>query len=121
MVQKATPPPQLQLGYTILYVDRVEETIQFYKKAFGLKRRFIHESGYGELETGQTTLAFCSHELAVSNGVSYQKNDFNSSSGFQISFTSEDVGNDFQSAVDNGAVIVVNPKTPRLGDKLLPI
>lgn len=62
----------MKFGYTILYVEQVEETVQFYEKAFGLKRRFIHESGYAAVETGETTLAFCDHQLATSNGVSYQ-------------------------------------------------
>jgi uncharacterized glyoxalase superfamily protein PhnB len=38
--------------------------LTFFEDAFGLSRRFLHESGdYGELETGETTLAFASHEL----------------------------------------------------------
>lgn len=35
----------MKLGYTLLYVDNVEETVAFYESAFGLKRRFIHEAG----------------------------------------------------------------------------
>ena len=48
----------MKLGYTIAYVSDVAESIAFYERAFGLKRRFIHESGqYGELETGETEVA----------------------------------------------------------------
>ncbi|MGB2693109.1 MAG: VOC family protein, partial [Thermodesulfobacteriota bacterium] len=55
----------MKLGYTILYVNNVEKTIEFYKKTFGLKKLFLHESGdYGELDTGDTKLAFASHSLA---------------------------------------------------------
>lgn len=56
------------LGYTIFTVQDVEKTLTFFTEAFGLARRFITPEGdYGELETGQTTLAFVSNELAHSN------------------------------------------------------
>jgi len=59
---------QMKLGYTILYVPDVSASLQFFERAFGLKRRFLHESGtYGELETGETTLSFAAHELGDSN------------------------------------------------------
>ena len=46
----------MKLGYTIIYVPNVAESLSFFESAFGLSRRFLHESGdYGELETGETT------------------------------------------------------------------
>jgi lactoylglutathione lyase len=42
----------MKLGYTILYVRDVEASLNFFEIAFGLSRRFYHESGYGEVETG---------------------------------------------------------------------
>lgn len=58
----------VRLGYTIFTVDDVEETVSFYSRAFGIPRRFVTPEGdYGELETGQTTLAFVANELAHSN------------------------------------------------------
>lgn len=58
----------MKLGYTILYVPDVEKSLTFFEAAFGLSRRFLHESGeYGELDTGETTLAFASLELGKSN------------------------------------------------------
>jgi len=58
----------MKLGYTIIYVPNVAESLSFFENAFGLSRRFLHESGdYGELETGETTLAFASHELGKIN------------------------------------------------------
>jgi catechol 2,3-dioxygenase-like lactoylglutathione lyase family enzyme len=58
----------MKLGYTIIYVPHVAESLTFFESAFGLSRRFMHESGdYGELETGETTLAFASHELGNTN------------------------------------------------------
>lgn len=58
----------MKLGYTIIYVPNVAGSLSFFESAFGFSRRFLHESGdYGELETGQTTLAFASHELGKIN------------------------------------------------------
>lgn len=58
----------MKLGYTIIYVRNVAESLSFFESAFGFSRRFLHESGdYGELETGETTLAFASHELGNTN------------------------------------------------------
>lgn len=49
----------MQFGYTIIYVPDVGASLDFFERAFGLPRRFLHESGqYGELDTGATTLAF---------------------------------------------------------------
>jgi catechol 2,3-dioxygenase-like lactoylglutathione lyase family enzyme len=58
----------MKLGYTIIYVPNIAASLTFFEDAFGLSRRFLHESGdYGELETGETTLAFASHELGHAN------------------------------------------------------
>lgn len=58
----------MKLGYTIIYVPSVEASLEFFEQAFGLSRRFLHESGdYGELATGETTLAFASHALGEAN------------------------------------------------------
>lgn len=58
----------VKFAYTILYVPDVTRAIEFYENAFGLQRRFIHESGeYAELSTGETTLSFASLTLAPSN------------------------------------------------------
>lgn len=58
----------MKLGYTILYVPDVAASLDFFERAFGLHRRFLHESGtYGELETGATTLAFADHGLGEHN------------------------------------------------------
>jgi uncharacterized glyoxalase superfamily protein PhnB len=55
-------------GYTIFYVDDVEETLAFYTSAFNFQRRLLTPEGdYGELDTGSTTLAFASNTLAESN------------------------------------------------------
>ena len=35
----------MQLGYTLVYVADVAATVDFYEHAFGLARRFVHDSG----------------------------------------------------------------------------
>jgi len=54
----------MKFAYTILYVDDVPSSLAFYEAAFGLQQKMLHESGdYGELETGNTTIAMASKEL----------------------------------------------------------
>ena len=49
----------MKYGYTIVYVENVKETIEFYKKSFGFQQKFITpENDYGELLSGETTIAF---------------------------------------------------------------
>ncbi|MES2091603.1 MAG: VOC family protein [Pseudomonadota bacterium] len=58
----------MKFGYTIIYVPDVEASLRFFEQAFGFPRRFLHESGtYGELDTGETTLAFAAHQLGAMN------------------------------------------------------
>lgn len=58
----------MKFGYTIIYVPDVSASLRFFEDAFGMTRRFLHESGmYGELETGETTLSFAAHELGDMN------------------------------------------------------
>jgi len=56
------------LGYVIFYVPDVAEALRFYSTAFEFEVRMATPEGdYGELHTGQTTLAFVSNELAETN------------------------------------------------------
>jgi len=78
----------MKLGYTIIYVADVLATVEFYESAFGLTRRFIHESNlYAELETGSTVLAFAGNEAAEMNGLAIQPNDPSAlAAGWEICF-----------------------------------
>ena len=59
----------VKLGYTIIYVENVIDTMTFYEKAFGLSKRFLHETEtYGEMETGDTVLSFASETAAEEFG-----------------------------------------------------
>ena len=103
----------MKFSYTIIYVRDVLQTVAFYEKAFNLKQRFIHESNqYGEMETGETTIAFASNQLAQSNLPSgFQENSLqNSPNGVEIGFVVDDVTTSFNCAVEAGAINVVEPK-----------
>jgi predicted enzyme related to lactoylglutathione lyase len=57
-----------RLGWVIVYVPDVERALDLYERAFGLRRAFIDPSGrFGQLDTGQTALAFAQEGLASSN------------------------------------------------------
>jgi len=105
---------QLKFGYTILYVKEVEKTVEFYERAFGLKRRFVHESKqYAEMDTGVTALSFASNELAKSNltPVEFRPNEPTQlPPGMEIAFSSFVVQRDYKRAVDAGAKSVSAPK-----------
>lgn len=58
----------MKLGYSIIYVPSVESSLRFFNQALGLQQKLLHESGdYGELDTGETTLAFASHAVGKLN------------------------------------------------------
>lgn len=100
----------MNLGYIILYVADVPATISFYEKAFGLKLKFLHESKmYGEMETGQTALAFANENFAM-NGHPFKKNRQNEqAAGAEIAFVVENVEESFKHAVDSGAIEIEKP------------
>jgi lactoylglutathione lyase len=106
----------MKFGYAIIYTADVEKSIEFFEHAFGLKRRFIHESGYGELETGNTALAFASHELGSSNLPNgYIKADAGKPLGIEIALVTEDVQGAFDRAVNSGAELIRAPKAKPWG------
>jgi lactoylglutathione lyase len=58
----------MKFGHTLVYVPGVPASLAFFEGAFGFTRRFLYESGdYGELETGETTLAFAALSLGESH------------------------------------------------------
>ena len=105
----------MKLKYIILYVESVAETIEFYEKAFGFKRIFIHEAGdYGELDTGDTTLSFSSLKLMSDLG----KNPHKASPTapvFEIAFETTDVNKWLQQAIACGATLVQDVKNEPWG------
>ena len=102
----------MKLGYTIVYVPDVAASLQFCERAFGIKRRFLHESGsYGELETGETALAFAAHELGDMNfpGGHVAAHDSKRPLGFEVAFVTNDVAAAHAKAVAAGATELAAP------------
>jgi lactoylglutathione lyase len=108
----------MKFGYTIVYVWSVADALTFYKNAFGFETRFLHESGqYGELNTGETVLAFASHAMGEMNlDGHYQKNDINTTPlGVELAFVTDDVAKSYAQAVAAGAVSIKEPLTKPWG------
>lgn len=108
----------MQFGYAIVYVRDVAASLQFFELAFGLQRRFLHESGgYGELDTGATALAFAQHEVARGNlGRAYVAADASAAPlGIEIGLTTADVPAACARAVQAGATLLAEPATKPWG------
>ena len=96
----------MKLGYTIVYVPDVAQSLAFFESAFGLKRRFLHESGsYGELDTGATTLAFAAHELGDMNfpGGHVRADRSPQPLGVEIALVTDNVADAHRRAIEAGA------------------
>ncbi|KAK9280426.1 hypothetical protein L1049_014116 [Liquidambar formosana] len=96
-------------AYTVVYVKDVAKSVAFYAKAFGYSVRRLDESHrWGELDSGQTTIAFTpahQHETdditgAVQTPPSGQKRG------------------PVERAVENGAVPVSEPEEKEWGQKV---
>ncbi|HEY1273296.1 MAG TPA: VOC family protein [Thermoleophilaceae bacterium] len=108
----------MRFGYTILYVRDVPASLDFYERAFSQRRRFLHESNeYAELETGTTTLALASRDLAAQNlpGLIGPIDVGAPPPAFEVCFVSDDVPLAFARAVEAGAEVVSDPQTKPWG------
>lgn len=101
----------MKLGYIIHYVPDVAATLAFYEAAFGLTRRFLHESGdYGELETGATTLGFAAETMIESFAIPFVPTRAHAEPpAMQISLVSEDVAAAYERALAAGALAIAPP------------
>ena len=107
-------------AYTIVYVPDVRASLAFFERAFGLKTRFLHESGaYGEVETGTggARLAFVDHATARDSlQQDYVAADASPRPlGMEIGFTVPDVQAAFDRAVAAGARPLAAPVTKPWG------
>ena len=101
----------MRLGYVILYVPDVTAAVEFYERAFGLARRFVHESGqYAEMETGATALAFVGEAFVSATCHSFRSNRPDQEpAGAEVAFVADDVKAAFDKAVAAGAASYVQP------------
>lgn len=110
----------MKLGYTILYVPDVAAAVDFYERAFGLKRRFIHESGqYAEMETGETALGFASEALAEGNGLAIRPNTTRDvAAGIEICLVTDTPEDAYAHAIASGAVPIKPVEVKPWGQKV---
>lgn len=97
----------MKFAYTIIYVSDVVETIEFYESAFGFSRKFVTPEGdYGELNTGETTIAFAAKELGDANfSKGYTKTSLDAKSiGIELALVTENIEEDFAKTIATGAV-----------------
>jgi len=109
------------LAYVIVYVPSVLDTLDFYTRAFGLERGFLHEEGdYGELVTGATRLAFTSHALAAHAvpGRYRSAEDGPHPLGMELTLTVDDVDAAFSHAVESGAKPMAEPHDAPWGQRV---
>ena len=102
----------MKFGYTIVYVPSVGASLAFFEEAFGFTRRFLHESGtYGELATGETTLAFAAHELGDMNfsGGHVAAHSSERPLGVELGFVTNDVAAAHARAITAGAKELSSP------------
>ena len=98
----------MKYAYTILYVADVANTIAFYERAFGFQRKFITPEGdYGELISGETTIAFASLELGKANlSRGFTKSELGEKPfGIELALTTEKIVSDFDRALRAGATV----------------
>lgn len=102
----------MKFGYTILYVPNVIASIDFFERAFGMQRGFVHDGGdYGELVTGTTTLSFAAHTLGQNNLPNgyVQANTSPQPLGMEIALITDDVSIAHAKALAAGATELTAP------------
>ena len=99
----------MRFGGTVVYVDDVPATVDFYQRAFGLKVRFADEDlGYIDFETGGSSLAIAAHSLGeMLMPGAYRRR---TPSGVEIAFLTENVSDAYAKIVAAGAQGVAPPK-----------
>ena len=111
----------IQYAYTILYVPDVPKTVEFYKKAFGFEQKLLTpENDYGEVISGNTTIAFANIDLGNSNF----KKGFSESNlskkpfGIELAFTTTKVEKVMENAIASGAELLEEVVTKPWGQKV---
>ncbi|BAY64350.1 glyoxalase/bleomycin resistance protein/dioxygenase [Calothrix brevissima NIES-22] len=113
----------MKFGYTVIWVDDVIKTVEFYEKAFGLVQRAIKEQNqftWAEMETGETTIAFSSINEAESlfHQGFYANDIIQAPALIQISFITPDVATAYMKALGAGAKPLDAPKRQPWGQTI---
>ncbi|XP_052187502.1 uncharacterized protein LOC127798171 isoform X2 [Diospyros lotus] len=109
-------------AYTVVYVKDVAKSIAFYSQAFGYSVRRLEENHkWGELESGQTTIAFTpvhQHETDDITGAVQAPRSYQERNPVEVCFDYPDVDVAYKRAVENGAVAVSPPEEKKWGQKV---
>lgn len=113
----------MKFGYTVIWVEDVVKTVEFYEKAFGLVRRTLQDRGqfiWAEIETGNTTLAFSSSSEAqkLFPGGFHANDATQPPALIEISFITPDVGSAYMKAIGAGAKALDAPKAQHGGQTI---
>jgi lactoylglutathione lyase len=102
----------LQFAGVAVYVDDVSVVLEFYERAFGLKRRFFDPTfDYAELDSGETLLAITSHKTGeMLMPGRYERREAGQPTGAELAFFTSDVAGAFSRAVSAGAIPLAEPK-----------
>ena len=97
------------------------DTIAFYEKAFGFSRSFVTDTQeYGELETGDTKLAFVANSFAkgLTNVPFEAASPDKNAPPVELGLVTETVEEDFERALAAGAVLIKRPKKKPWGQRI---
>jgi uncharacterized glyoxalase superfamily protein PhnB len=102
----------MQFFGTVLYVDDVPATADFYRRAFGFSVRFFDEAvGFAELETGGSILAIASHSVGeMLMPGRYSRPGDGRPAGVEIAFLTTDVAAGFNKAIVEGGMAITPPR-----------
>ena len=103
----------MKLSHVTLLVQDVPRSVAFYEQAFGLQKRFIHESDqFAEMDSDGIALHFAASAAVKANLPSgFQENSpANLPAGIEICLTTDDVAAAFAAAVNAGATAYAEPK-----------
>lgn len=106
--------PELQLGSVVIYVPQnAKKILDFYIQAFGVKlRHYDANFDFGELETGTTSIAICTHAAGqFMVGEKYEEFGDGYPKNTELAFLTKDVASAFVRAVEAGCVSVSPPKS----------
>ena len=105
----------MKYGYTLIYVEDVLKTLEFYERAFGFERGMVYEEegvvDYAELKTGEVAIGFASYDLGKMNlGEKYDKiSPKGNPVGLELVFVDDDVIASTNKAVKAGAELIAEP------------
>lgn len=101
-----------ELGWVIVYVPDVEEALELYERAFGLRRSFLDpKATFGQLDTGSTALAFASEARGAAEiGRSFRSGGIDREPvNVEICLVFEDPQAAFARAVEAGCIPLTEP------------